>query len=83
MARLPLIDEHDPAVDAETRQILLNAGASRGRLLNVFRAMANRPEALAGMSTILQTVYRNDSTLDPQAGELAYLTASAVNECFY
>jgi hypothetical protein len=31
----------------------------------------------------LQTVYRGNSTLDPKHGELAYLTATAVNDCFY
>ncbi|MGB7302100.1 MAG: hypothetical protein WA888_15570 [Burkholderiaceae bacterium] len=83
MARIPIIDENDPAVDAKTRQALLDAGAARGRLINVYRALANRPEALVAMSSLLQTVYRKDSTLEPAHGELAYLTATTVNDCFY
>ena len=83
MARIPIIDENDPAVDSSTRQALLDAGAARGRLVNVYRAMANRPEVLTAVSSLLQTVYRNDSTLEPQYGELAYLTATTVNDCFY
>ena len=45
--------------------------------------MANRPEALTAMTALLQTVYRKDSTLEPRHGELAYLTATVVNDCFY
>lgn len=83
MARIPIIDEHDPALDPATRQALLDAGAARGRLVNVYRALANRPEALIAMSALMQTVYRNGSTLEPCDGELAYLTATTVNDCFY
>lgn len=83
MARIPLIDEHDPALASETRDILLKAGVRRGRLLNVHRALANRPEALVALSALLQTVYRDSSSLDPLESELAYLTASAINDCFY
>lgn len=83
MARIPLIDEDDPATDSVTRQALMDAGAARGRLINVYRALANRPEALVAMTSLLQTVYRADSTLEPEHGELAYLTATTVNDCFY
>ena len=83
MARIPIIDEDDPTLDPATRTALVAAGQSRGRLLNVFRALAKRPEALTAMSHLLQTVYRKDSTLAPQHGELAYLTATSVNDCFY
>lgn len=83
MARIPIIDETDSEIEPATRQALLDAGAARGRLVNVFRALANRPEALTAVSALLQTVYRNDSTLQPLHGELAYLTATSVNDCFY
>lgn len=83
MARIPLLDETDPALDEETRAALLEAGQKRGRLVNVYRALANRPAALRAMTTLLQTVYRKDSTLQSRHGELAYLTATTVNNCFY
>jgi|TARA_B100000676_G_scaffold78225_1_gene77919 alkylhydroperoxidase family enzyme len=83
MARIPIIDENDPAIPAKTREALQNAGKARGRLINVYRAMANRPEALAALTGLIQTVYRGDSTVSPQQGELAYMTATAVNDCFY
>ena len=83
MARIPILDESDPTLDAATREALEEAGQSRGRLVNVYRALANRPEALTVLSRLMQTVYRNNSTLAPQHGELAYMTATSVNDCFY
>jgi alkylhydroperoxidase family enzyme len=83
MARIPLLDETDPTTDARSRAALLEAAASRGKLINFYRALANRPQALRAMTTLLQTVYRKDSTLQPRHGELAYLTATTANNCFY
>ena len=83
MARIPLLDENDPDVPANVKAALMAAGQARGRILNVYRALANRPEALLAVTGLLQTVYRTNSTLDPRHGEFAYLTATAVNDCFY
>jgi alkylhydroperoxidase family enzyme len=83
MARIPLLDENDPHIPEDAKAALRQAGAARGRVLNVYRALANRPEALVALTQLLQTVYRSNSTLDPRHGELAYLTATAVNDCFY
>ena len=49
MARIPILDENDPNLDPAVRAALVQAGQSRGRLVNVYRALANRPEALAVM----------------------------------
>jgi alkylhydroperoxidase family enzyme len=83
MARIPILDENDPELDPAAREALEKAGRSRGRLVNVYRALANRPEALTVLSQLLQTVYRKNSTLAPQDAELAYITATSVNDCFY
>ena len=83
MARIPLWNEDDPDVPANIREALSAAGQARGRVLNVYRALANRPEALIALTGLLQTVYRTNSTLDARHGEFAYLTATAVNDCFY
>ena len=83
MARIPILDENDPSLDPATRQAMLQAGRARGRLVNVYRALANRPEAMTVLSQLMQTVYRTNSTLTPQHGELAYMTATSVNDCFY
>ena len=43
IARIPLIDESDPNIDPNLRATLREAGASRGWMVNVFQAVANRP----------------------------------------
>ena len=83
MARIPILHEDDPTIPPLAKLALDEAGRARGRVLNVYRALANRPEALLAINSLLQTVYRKDSTLEPKHGELAYLTATAVNNCFY
>jgi alkylhydroperoxidase family enzyme len=83
MARIPILDENDPTIPEAARAALSVAGQSRGRILNVYRALANRPEALLALTQLIQTIYRTNSTLEPLHGELAYLTATAVNDCFY
>ena len=83
MARIPLLNENDPNLPADVKMALIAAGQARGRILNVYRALANRPAALLAVTGLLQAVYRTNSTLTPQHGEFAYLTATAVNDCFY
>jgi len=83
MARIPILDENDPTIPEAARAAVAVAGQSRGRILNVYRALANRPEALLALTQLIQTVYRSNSTLQPRHAELAYLTATAVNDCFY
>lgn len=83
MARIPILDENDPALPEDARQALAEAGQSRGRLINIYRALANRPEVLRAFTQFAATVYRAKSTLVPKNAELAYLTATAVNDCYY
>ena len=83
MARIPLLDPNDASTPDAARRALAAAGAARGRVLNIHRAMANHPEALAAFTGIITAVYRQSSTLLPKHGELAYLTATAVNDCYY
>lgn len=83
MARIAIVDENDPGLDEETRTALREAGAARGRLVNFNRALANRPPVLRAMTALMQAAYRKDSTLAPRHGELAYLTATTTNNCFY
>ena len=45
--------------------------------------MANRPETGRAFLTLAHTVYRGRTTLAPKHAELAYLTATVVNNCFY
>jgi hypothetical protein len=48
MARIPLVDSADDSVDPLARQTLARVRALRGRAVdpNVYRAMANHPQAL-------------------------------------
>ena len=45
MARIPILQDSDPGLTEEQRAFLTDAGKARGRLLNIYRAMANRPSA--------------------------------------
>ena len=83
MSRIPLLREDDPALSDDQRAFLGEAGKARGRLLNIYRAMANRPPAGRAFSDLIRTVYRSKSTLTSKQGELAYLTATVINNCFY
>ena len=83
MARIPLLDENDPSLQENAQRALADARATRGTVLNLHRALANRPEALDSFMDLIATSYRARSTLQPKHGEFAYLTASAVNNCFY
>lgn len=83
MARIPLLHEDDSATPADAKQYLQEAGQSRGRLVNIYRAMANRPETGQAFSQLANTVYRGTTTLEPKHAELAYLTATVVNNCYY
>ena len=83
MARIPILHEDDPSLSPEQKATLEEAKAARGKLLNIYRAMANRPEAARAFGSLIQVVYRSKSTLEPKHGELAYLTATAVNNCYY
>ncbi len=83
MARIPILMEDDPATSPDAKLFLQEAGQARGRLVNIYRAMANRPPAGRAFSALANTVYRGATTLDPKHGELAYLTATVVNNCYY
>lgn len=83
MARIPIVHEDDPAIPPDAKLYLQDATRSRGRLVNIYRAMANRPDTGRAFSQLANTVYRGTTTLEPQHAELAYLTATVVNNCYY
>lgn len=84
MPRLPLVSSEDPDTPDLARQVLQQVTASRGRSVepNVYRAVANHPEALQAMVQFGTVVYFQNS-MTPAQRELAYLTASVTNECHY
>ena len=84
MARIPLVDSDADDADPEARRVLKEVAALRGRTVdpNVYRAMANHPQALKGLVDFGTVVYFQNS-LTPAQRELAYLTASLTNDCHY
>jgi alkylhydroperoxidase family enzyme len=83
MARIPLLHETDPAASDDSKAFLAQAAKARGKMLNLYRALANRPEAGRALSDLIRAVYRSGSTLPQKEAELAYLTATVVNDCYY
>ncbi len=83
MARIPLLDPDDPDTPAEARDFLRAAGAERGRVLNLHRAMAHHPQAGHAFMGLIRAAYRRNSNVDPVHAELAYLTATVANRCHY
>ena len=82
MARIPLIDPDDPTVDAEVRARLLDLRSRFGTDTNYYLALANSGPALAGILALGEASYFGKH-LDLPLTELAYLTASATNNCHY
>jgi alkylhydroperoxidase family enzyme len=87
--RLPLVDPDDPDADPRATGLLkaIRTGlVEREDLpwqdINVYRAMANHPEALGGLLAFGESAYRGGS-LSPAHQELAYLGASVANDCHY
>ncbi|MBV9248707.1 MAG: hypothetical protein JO227_05605 [Acetobacteraceae bacterium] len=83
MARIPILREDDPAIPDDAKAFLRDAAEQRGRLVNIYRALANRPETGRAFFAFANTVYRGATTLTPKHGELAYLTSTVVNNCYY
>jgi len=84
IGRLPLVDSDSDDADPLARQMLQAVSAARGRSVdpNVYRAVANHPQALQAMVQFGTVVYFQN-TMSPAQRELAYLTASVTNECHY
>lgn len=83
MARIPLLSEDDPELDAEARQLLTEMKAARGRVPNIIRARAHHPRMLAASAALANVVYGPGSLITPAERELAYTTATVVNNCYY
>jgi alkylhydroperoxidase family enzyme len=81
MARIPLIDNGD---GDETVQAAYGRVEELGfPVLNVFKMMGSDSGFLDGLVTMLQSLYGEESPLDPRYRELAWLRASQLNGCHY
>lgn len=83
VARVPLLNEDDPATSPRARELLMKVGSGRGRVVNLYRALAHHPSALEAFTALGSVVYGRDSSLTRKQAELAYTTATVVNNCYY
>ncbi len=88
MARLPLRHEDDPDTDPAILAALERIASSGFPPLNVFRALANKPESLDGFMAFVNSIYNTNSgvgysSITAKETELAYTTATVANNCHY
>ena len=79
MSRLPYVDPDDPNLDAAVRDLMLRPGADVDSVVNVVRALANNGRALRALGELS----RVGDEITRSQRELAYLTTSLLNNCFY
>lgn len=84
MTRIRLYNSTDHDIDPLAKEVLERVTLVRGQSIepNVYKAMANHPEALKAMAEFGTVSYFRNS-MTPAQRELAYLTASVVNDCHY
>ncbi len=84
MARVPLVDHHDPAADPKAASLLAMAESAQPGVpvLNVHRALANHPDLMEAMMGMASVAYFNNS-LNLRQRELPYLTSAITIGCFY
>jgi alkylhydroperoxidase family enzyme len=79
MARLPFIDEHNPALAALIAKL---KGARGGRLLNLYRVMLHSP-SIADAWQAFNNAIRFHTKLDEQTRELAILRVAQLTGADY
>ncbi len=83
MARIPMIQEDDPAAPPGAREFLQRIkGITGEEPFNSVRLWANHPERGSALISLAR-VARDQSGPSRTLKELAWSTASALNECYY
>lgn len=83
MARIPIWDEKSPGTPEDVRESLEYVEEVFGPPLNIQREMANHPQMVRAFSDLASVSYGEASTITPAQRELAYTTATVVNNCHY
>ncbi len=83
MARIPIWDEYDPSTPSEIREALEYSGETFGMNLNIQREMASHPPLAKAFIDLAMVSYGPESTITPAQRELAYTTATVINNCHY
>lgn len=82
MARIPTVQENDPATPPDAREFLNRVEGGFGEVFNSLRLLANHPRQGNALIDFVRSVRRQNG-LTPTLTELAYTTASVVNGCHY
>ena len=82
MARIPLVREDDPTAPREAREFLQRTVSLYGETFNSMRLLANHPQQANAFLDFALSVRRRNA-LTPVLTELAFMTASAINQCHY
>lgn len=77
---VPLVERDE--VDGDAAAVYDRVASTRGRMGNVFKALANSPGALDRVAAVGEFV-RFESHLDDQLRELLILTVAAERSCIY
>lgn len=84
MARITIWQDDTPDTPPEITDAIEHAAASTGFALNIQREMANNPVVLKGFSEFTGAFYGEGAgTITGAERELAYTTATVVNNCHY
>ena len=80
MGRIALVQYEDASPDV--RALYDQIKVARGSLINIYKCVANHPEALRALFQLISSTYRSGS-LERRHQELAYLYTSTLNQCHY
>lgn len=84
MARMQIWQDDTPDTPPAVAEAIEHAAASAGFALNIQREMVNNPGVLKGFSEFTGAFYAEGvGTITPAERELAYTTATVVNNCHY
>ena len=83
MARIPLLSENDPEASASVHSFLDGIKQKYGSIVDIARAMSNSVDSAKTFYEFLGAAYLDYRNLPPKQLELAFLTASVVNQCKY
>lgn len=79
MPRLPFVNED---ASPEVAEVYAEIAGSRGRVLNVFRALGHAPEGLRRLAAVGE-YNRFGASLTPRVRELVTLATARANDCQY
>jgi hypothetical protein len=82
MARIPTLQENDPATSPEAKEFLLSTEILMGELFNAIRLLANHPRQGRALMALIGSV-RTQNSLTPAETEFAWTTSAVINGCHY